>query len=81
MPFADDGSTMKKRSRPRRTISPRLYTPAEAAEALGISRSKLYQLLAAGRLESIRIGACRRIPVDALEQFIGSLDGSEKPVG
>jgi excisionase family DNA binding protein len=40
----------------------------EAAEALAISRSKLYELLASGAIDSIRIGGSRRIPLAALEE-------------
>ncbi len=47
-----------------------LLTPEEAAKALSISRSKLYELLATNQLESVRIGASRRIPASALDQFV-----------
>lgn len=50
-----------------------LLTPAEAASALGIGRSKLYELLSSGQLASVRIGACRRVPADALRAFLDSL--------
>jgi excisionase family DNA binding protein len=53
-------------------MSKLLLTPNEAAEALSISRSKLYELLARGEVESVLIGASRRIPVSALERFIES---------
>ncbi len=43
-----------------------LLTVPEAAEALAISRSKLYELLASGAVASIRIDGSRRIPVSAL---------------
>lgn len=43
-----------------------LLTPTEAAAALGIGRSKVYELLQAGQLQSVHIGTCRRIPADAL---------------
>ena len=36
---------------------PLLLTPTQAARALGIGRSKLYELLQAGVLESVHIGA------------------------
>ena len=54
-----------------------LLTPTEAARALGIGRSKLYELLQAGDLESIHIGACRRIPADALTALVTRLRGDE----
>jgi excisionase family DNA binding protein len=50
--------------------TPILLTPTEAAVTLNIGRSKLYELLRAGVLESVRIGACRRIPVDALTELV-----------
>ncbi len=54
-----------------------LYTPTEAAFALGIGRSKLYELISGGQLESVRIGACRRIPAQALTEFLARLQNSE----
>ena len=42
-----------------------LLTVPEAADALAISRSKLYKLLASGAIASIRIDGSRRIPLTA----------------
>ena len=56
---------------------PILLTPTEAARALGIGRSKLYELLQAGVLESVHIGACRRIPTDALTELVARLRGGD----
>jgi excisionase family DNA binding protein len=50
-----------------------LLTVPEAAEALAISRSKLYELLASGVIASIRIDGSRRIPLTALEEYISTL--------
>ena len=50
-----------------------LLTPTQAAHALGIGRSKLYKLLQSGELQSVRIGACRRIPTDALSDLVARL--------
>jgi excisionase family DNA binding protein len=52
---------------------PMLYTPTEAAAALGIGRSKLYERLQTGALESVHIGACRRVPAEALTDLVGRL--------
>jgi len=52
-----------------------LVTPTEAARALGIGRSKLYELMQDGILESVHIGACRRIPTDALLALVATLRG------
>lgn len=56
---------------------PILLTPTEAARALGIGRSKLYELMQEGVLESVHIGACRRIPTDALLALVERLRGAE----
>ena len=47
-----------------------LLRPAEAAEAIGIGRSKVYELLASGDLPSIRVGGAIRVPVTALHTWI-----------
>ena len=47
-----------------------LLRPAEAAEAIGIGRSKVYELLASGDLPSIRIGGVIRVPVTSLHAWI-----------
>ena len=51
-----------------------LLTAVEAAEQLGVSRTKVYELMAAGTLRSIHIGRLRRVPVDALGDFIEALE-------
>lgn len=38
----------------------------------GLSRSKVYDLIAAGRLEAVRIDECTLIPRKAYEQLIAS---------
>jgi excisionase family DNA binding protein len=57
-----------------------LLTAPEAARALGISRSKLYELLRDGEIRSVRIGRSRRVPWAALGAYVASLaetDGLE----
>lgn len=49
-----------------------LYRPAEAADAIGVSRARAYELIASGVLPSIRIGGSIRVPVDARRQWIGA---------
>ena len=50
-----------------------LLTPTEAANTLGIGRSKVYELLKNGQLQSVHIGACRRVPTEALNTFLEQL--------
>jgi excisionase family DNA binding protein len=47
-----------------------LYRPAEAADAIGVSRARAYELIAAGTLPSIRIGGSIRVPVEALREWV-----------
>lgn len=53
-----------------------LLTPSEAAKVLGIGRSKTYQLLQSGQLQSVHIGSCRRIPLEAVHNFLAELTRS-----
>lgn len=50
----------------------RVFCVVEAAAALGISRSKLYEFIAAGEIRSIHIGRLRKIPVAAIDEFLAS---------
>jgi len=52
---------------------PLLYTIFEAATALRISRTKLYELLDSGEIESVHIGRSRKIPTDTLRSYIDRL--------
>jgi len=51
-------------------VDPLLLTPEQAAEALAICRARVYELMRSGELGSIRIGASRRVPRQALDAFI-----------
>lgn len=47
-----------------------LLRPVEAAEVIGIGRSKIYQLLASGELPSVKIGSSVRVPLDELRAWV-----------
>lgn len=47
-----------------------MLRPGEAAEAIGVGRSKVYELLASGELPSIRVGSSIRVPVVELRAWI-----------
>jgi excisionase family DNA binding protein len=49
----------------------------ETAAALGLGRSKIYQLIMTGELKSIVIGRSRRVPVSAIEEFIRTKLGEQ----
>jgi excisionase family DNA binding protein len=50
-----------------------LLTPEEAAEALNISRSTLYDLIRLRAIKSVKIGKARRIPAEAMRQYVDAL--------
>jgi excisionase family DNA binding protein len=45
----------------------------EAAEWLGLGRTKAYELVFTGALPSVTIGRSRRVPLTALEAFVERL--------
>jgi len=47
--------------------------PHEAAEALSISRSHLYDLIVRKRIFSVKVGGARRIPLQALQAYVADL--------
>ena len=50
-----------------------LYTVPECVEALSIGSSKVWELIAAGRLESVKVWRSRRVTREALERFVEGL--------
>jgi excisionase family DNA binding protein len=57
---------------------PMLLTLKETAVALRLGRSKLYELMAAGKLRSVKIGGSRRISATALAEFVAALEAQEE---
>jgi excisionase family DNA binding protein len=55
-----------------------LFTLKETAVALRVGRSKLYELMAAGKLRSVKIGGSRRIPATALAEFVAALEAEQQ---
>ena len=47
-----------------------LYSPRDAATFLGVGRTTIYKLLNSGELESMYVGAARRIPLSTMREFI-----------
>jgi excisionase family DNA binding protein len=51
-----------------------LYRVDEAADALRLSRSLIYELIRTGHLRSVKQGRRRLVPVAALAEYVASLD-------
>ena len=63
-----NGNAPSGESRPR--VQRLLYRPAEVAAALGVSRSKVYELMNRGEIPWVLVGNARRVPVEELEQLV-----------
>jgi excisionase family DNA binding protein len=50
-----------------------LYRVREAAGMLGLGESKVWELLARGVIESVKIDGARRIPREAIESYVRGL--------
>lgn len=57
-----------------------LVTVEEGARRLGIGRSTMFDLIAAGRLRTVKIGRCRRVSVTALQDFVADLERTGGPI-
>jgi excisionase family DNA binding protein len=56
-------------------VSPVLYRVGEAAEALRVSRSVVYELIRSEQLRTVKVGRRRLVPVDALAEYVATLGG------
>jgi excisionase family DNA binding protein len=58
-----------------------LYRPREAAAALGISKTALYDLIRSNRIRSIKDGKLRFITADALREYVRTLERTYEEAG
>lgn len=58
------------------TVPALVYRVDEAADALRLSRSLIYELIRSGRLRTVKAGRRRLVPVAALIEYVNSLDGA-----
>ncbi len=65
LPF--DGRPKTERTNGAEPLAVRI---PDAVRMTGLSRSKLYQLISSGDLETIKIGTCTLVPVDALKDLL-----------
>lgn len=53
--------------------NPLLLTAEQAAGRLGIGRTKMFDLIATGEVSSVKVGRCRRVPTEALAEYVAQL--------
>ncbi|MCU1428669.1 MAG: DNA-binding protein [Actinomycetia bacterium] len=51
-------------------VEPLLLSIVDAARVFGVGRTKLYELIAAGDVDIVRIGRAVRVPLAALHEFV-----------
>lgn len=51
------------------TAKRRMMTPAQVADAIGVSRSTISRKIAAGELRAVKVGNRNRIPFEEFERF------------
>lgn len=56
--------------------APLAYSVREAAQALSIGRTRLYELINGGELEALKLGRRTLIPREALLALLSNLSGS-----
>lgn len=49
---------------------PSLYTPAEVADYLHVSRGTIYSLLSRGEINSLKIGRNRRFTAENIREYL-----------
>jgi excisionase family DNA binding protein len=47
-------------------------TPEEAARRLSVGRTTLFALIASGEIPSVKIGRSRRVPAEALNNYVAA---------
>ena len=58
-----------------------LLTAEEVAEALHIGRTRVFALIPAKEITSVKIGNLRRVPVDAVREYAARLIQLEREAG
>lgn len=62
-------------------MTPLMYPAEEAAEKLRLGLSTVRALIKRGELRSVKIGHLRRIPADALHEYVRRLDTEQNGDG
>ena len=72
----DEAQSLKddESNRPLCISEVQLLTVVEAAQLLGVGRSKVYELMYKGELRSVKIGGSRRIRYSDLGEYVRYLD-------
>jgi excisionase family DNA binding protein len=64
------GTGERNYARTTTVVGPVLLTALQAAEMLAVGRTSVYELIAAGDLETVHIGRSMRIPAESVHAFV-----------
>lgn len=56
-----------------------LYPVHEVAQQLGVGLTTAKALIKSGELRSVKIGRARRVPAEALQEYVQRLDAEQNP--
>ena len=72
---SDESERKERMESQQETTTPRLLLRIpEAAKALGLGRTKIYELITSGELPVIRVGRAVRVSVTALQKWVEEQD-------
>lgn len=54
-----------------------LHPVGEAAEQLGVGLTTVKALIKSGELRSVKVGRSRRVPTDALHEYVRRIDAEQ----
>jgi excisionase family DNA binding protein len=57
------------------TRLPMLFSIEEVADILHVGRSTVFKLIKEGKIQSVKLGRSRRIPIDAMQIYVNELIG------
>ena len=67
------GLQVQSDGRRESTMDALLVKVPEAAALLGVSRAKLYELIASGALPAVKVDGCRRVRTEDLVSYVNAL--------
>lgn len=73
MPFRCTARRCGRTGRGESTMDVLLMKVPEAAALLGVSRAKLYELIASGALPAVKVDGCRRVRTEDLVSYVNAL--------
>lgn len=56
-----------------------LYSVREGAAVIGTGKSKMWELVSRGDIESVKVDGLRKIPADALRAYVEGLRSKHSP--